>query len=237
MGIEMLSESASWAHRMISANMFYRRWGKRAIDCVVAGVLLIFLSPILVITAVLVRVFLGSPVFFRQVRPGMGARPFRIIKFRSMNDIRDQHGNLLPDAQRLTPIGRLLRATSLDELPELLNVLKGDMSLVGPRPLLMEYLAKYTSEQMRRHEVRPGLTGLAQIGGRQTLRFSQRFTLDTEYVDKVCLALDFKILALTVPRVILSRGVISGQSIADVDDLGLSQALSAKSNNSNNIRQ
>jgi len=161
-------------------------------------------------------------VLFRQQRPGLGGRPFAIYKFRTMTDARDQQGQLLPDAERLTPFGRFLRSTSLDELPELWNVLQGDMSLVGPRPLLMQYLSRYTPEQARRHEVRPGITGWAQVNGRQTILFSKRLELDIWYVDHVSLSLDLKIILLTIPRAIASHGVVLGQEVTEVDDLGLS---------------
>ena len=155
----------------------------------------------------LVRNKLGSPVFFRQVRPGMNGKPFEMVKFRTMTDERSPDGALLPDAVRLTPFGRFLRASSLDELPELWNVLKGDMSLVGPRPLLMEYLPLYSPEQARRHEVRPGVTGWAQINGRNAISWADKFKLDTWYVDNRSLWLDIKILWLTVKKVLVRDGI------------------------------
>lgn len=151
---------------------------------------------------VLVRVKLGSPVFFRQTRPGLHGKPFGMIKFRSMTNAKDSQGNLLPDSERLPRFGQLLRSTSLDELPELFNVIKGDMSLVGPRPLLMKYLERYTPEQMRRHEVRPGITGWAQVNGRNNVPWEERFAMDVWYVDNRTLLLDIKILWLTVMKVI-----------------------------------
>jgi len=157
--------------------------------------------------AVLVQFFSGSPVFFRQRRPGLHGEPFTICKFRTMTDVRDAQGNLLPDEQRLTPFGRFLRCTSLDELPELFNVLKGDMSLVGPRPLLMRYLDRYTPEQMRRHEVRPGITGWAQVNGRNALTWEQKFALDVWYVDHQSLWLDLKIIVLTVWKILKREGI------------------------------
>jgi lipopolysaccharide/colanic/teichoic acid biosynthesis glycosyltransferase len=174
--------------------------------------LCIFLaSPLLVpgcaLVALLVRVFLGAPVLFKQKRPGQGANPFLMVKFRSMVDLRDADGNLLPDEQRLTRFGRFLRATSLDELPELWNVLKGEMSLVGPRPLLMEYIELYTPEQARRHEVPPGITGWAQVNGRNGLSWEDKFRLDVWYVDNQSLWLDLKILCLTVWKVISREGI------------------------------
>lgn len=194
---------------------------KRLIDIAVAGTALLVLAPLLFATAVLVRLKLGSPVLFAQVRPGLHGQPFRMVKFRSMTDARDAAGNLLPDAQRLPPFGRFLRASSLDELPELWNVLKGEMSLVGPRPLLTEYLPRYTAEQHRRHDVRPGITGWAQVNGRQTAMFSKRLEYDVWYVDNWSLLLDLKILAMTVRDVFGAKGVIPGQNVDDVDDLGL----------------
>lgn len=180
---------------------------KRAIDYLVAGGLLLVLSPLLPVLAALVRINLGSPVLFRQQRPGLHGRPFSILKFRSMRDDRDQDGKLLPDRARLTRFGRFLRATSLDELPELWNVLRGDMSLVGPRPLLMDYLPLYSPEQARRHEVRPGLTGWAQISGRNAISWEEKFALDVWYVDNRSIELDLKILGLTVVRVLQRTGI------------------------------
>jgi sugar transferase EpsL len=180
---------------------------KRIFDITVAGLLLLLLAPVLIIVALSVCIFLGRPVFFRQMRPGLNGTPFRMIKFRTMRDARDAQGNLLPDTERLTRFGRLLRATSLDELPELINVLKGDMSLVGPRPLLMQYLERYTPEQARRHEVRPGITGLAQVNGRNTISWEERFKLDVWYVDHRSFWLDLKIIAKTLLKVLRSEGV------------------------------
>jgi len=185
---------------------------KRLIDVVVAGAALLLLSPLLLVTALLVRLKLGSPVLFTQVRPGLHGRPFRMIKFRSMTDARDAAGNLLPDAQRLPPFGRFLRASSLDELPELWNVLKGDMSLVGPRPLLMEYLPLYTPEQARRHEVRPGITGWAQVNGRNAIAWDDKFRLDVWYVDHRSLLLDLRIVTLTIAHVLRPRGISAPNS-------------------------
>ena len=164
-------------------------------------------APVMLGLAVLVRFKLGAPVFFRQARPGLGGRVFELVKFRSMTGARDAQGRLLPDAVRLTRFGRWLRASSLDELPELFNVLKGDMSLVGPRPLLMEYLGRYTPEQARRHEVLPGITGWAQVHGRNALTWADKFKLDVWYVDHGSLGLDLKILALTVMKVLQREGI------------------------------
>ncbi|GGJ63737.1 sugar transferase [Sphingopyxis bauzanensis] len=175
---------------------------KRSFDfCVAVGALLL-LSPLLLIVAILVRTKLGSPMLFRQLRPGRNGAAFAMLKFRSMTDTRDASGALLPDAERLTSFGKFLRSSSLDELPGLWNIVRGDMSLVGPRPLLMEYLPLYSAEQARRHDVRPGLTGWAQINGRNALQWEQKFALDCWYVDNQSLWLDMKILALTVLKVV-----------------------------------
>jgi sugar transferase EpsL len=177
---------------------------KRALDLLCAGAALLLLSPLLALLALLVRAVLGGPVLFRQERPGLGGRPFRILKFRTMRDARGADGRDLPDAQRLTRFGALLRRWSLDELPELINVVRGEMSLVGPRPLLMEYLPLYSARQARRHEVRPGLTGLAQLSGRNALTWERKFDLDVWYVDHRSLALDAWIVLRTVGQ--LFRG-------------------------------
>lgn len=186
------------------------RWAapiKRLLDILGAGFGLILLSPVLLIVAGLIRRQMGAPVLFRQTRPGLGGRPFEMIKFRTMRDATGPDGRPLPDGERLTPFGRWLRATSLDELPELWNVLKGDMSLVGPRPLLMEYLPLYSSEQARRHEVRPGITGWAQVNGRNAIGWEEKFELDVWYVDRHNLWLDLKIIALTLLRIIRRDGI------------------------------
>jgi sugar transferase EpsL len=180
---------------------------KRAIDVVGASAALVLLSPLLAVVALLVRVRMGSPVLFRQQRPGRGGRPFVMMKFRTMTDQHGPDGVLLSDAARLTALGRWLRRTSIDELPELLNVVHGDMSLVGPRPLLMEYLPLYTPEQARRHEVRPGITGWAQVNGRNAVTWEEKFTLDVWYVDHRSTRLDVEILTRTVSQVLRGRGV------------------------------
>lgn len=180
---------------------------KRVLDVVVALIALVLLAPVLGVVAALVRWKLGAPVLFRQVRPGVGGRPFSILKFRTMTDERDAHGVLLPDSERLTRFGRFLRASSLDELPELWNVLRGDMSLVGPRPLRMDYLELYSPEQARRHEVRPGITGWAQINGRNASSWPDRLAMDVWYVDHRSLWLDVKILFLTVWKVLRREGI------------------------------
>lgn len=174
---------------------------KRITDVVVAGIALAFLWPVILIVAILVATRIGRPVLFRQLRPGRNGKPFEMIKFRTMTDGRDADGTLLPDAMRLTKFGSWLRATSLDELPGLWNVLRGDMSLVGPRPLLMVYLERYSPEQARRHEVRPGVTGWAQVNGRNAISWDQKFALDVWYVDNRSLWLDLRILGLTVLKV------------------------------------
>lgn len=186
---------------------FYRNYGKRLFDLAVAVPALILLSPVLAVTAVLVRIWLGSPVLFRQERPGLHGRRFFISKFRSMTDERDADGNLLPDERRLTKFGRLLRASSLDELPELWNVITGEMSLVGPRPLKMRYLPLYSPEQARRHEIVPGVTGWAQVNGRNTVGWEERFQLDVWYVEHCSFWLDVKILWLTVAAVFGRKGI------------------------------
>ena len=180
---------------------------KRLFDVVVSACALLVLALPLLVVIWMVRRKLGSPVFFTQVRPGMHGKPFKMVKFRSMTSERGADGELLPDAVRLTPFGRFLRSTSLDELPELWNVLKGDMSLVGPRPLLMEYLPLYSPEQARRHEVRPGITGWAQVNGRNTISWEDKFKLDVWYVDHCSLWLDIKILWLTVKKVLVREGI------------------------------
>jgi lipopolysaccharide/colanic/teichoic acid biosynthesis glycosyltransferase len=180
---------------------------KRSFDVVAAAALLLCLSLPLALLALLIRVKLGSPVLFRQQRPGLHGQPFQMIKFRTMTDACGSDGALLPDAQRMTALGRWLRATSLDELPELWNVLKAEMSLVGPRPLLMEYLTLYTAEQARRHEVRPGITGWAQVNGRNAIDWTQRFKLDVWYVDHQTLWLDLRILWLTLRKVWRREGI------------------------------
>ncbi|MDR5730486.1 MAG: sugar transferase [Terriglobia bacterium] len=180
---------------------------KRLFDVVVSAVMLIVLSPVLAITAFLVRFKIGTPVFFVQTRPGLKGHPFALIKFRTMQDAYDIDGRPAPDEERLTSFGKALRASSLDELPELWNVLRGDMSLVGPRPLLMQYLSRYTPEQARRHQVRPGITGWAQVNGRNALSWDQKFALDLWYINHRSLALDLRILLITVGRLFSRRGI------------------------------
>ena len=185
----------------------YRRFGKALLDRTAAAAGLVVLAPVLGVVAGLVRAKLGSPVLFSQTRPGLHGAPFTMRKFRTMTDARGPDGALLPDAERLTPFGRFLRASSLDELPELWNVVRGEMSLVGPRPLLMQYLERYTPEQARRHEVRPGITGLAQVSGRNALSWDDKFALDVAYVERVSLRLDLWILGQTVAKVFRREGI------------------------------
>jgi lipopolysaccharide/colanic/teichoic acid biosynthesis glycosyltransferase len=186
---------------------FYQSLGKRLLDFFVAVPVLVLLSPLLAVIAILVCVMVDSSVIFRQTRPGLHGRPFTLFKFRTMNEGRDPMGNLLPDRDRLTRLGKLLRGTSLDELPELINVLKGDMTLVGPRPLLMQYLDRYTPEQARRHEVKPGITGWAQVNGRNALTWEQKFEHDVWYVDHQSFWLDMKILCLTIWKILKWEGI------------------------------
>ena len=180
---------------------------KRALDLALAVPALSLLSPVFLSVAVLVRASLGSPVFFRQQRPGLDGRPFAMLKFRTMRDDRDASGQLLPDEERLTGFGRFLRMTSLDELPELINVVRGDMSVVGPRPLLMRYLGRYSKQQARRHEVKPGITGWAQVNGRNALDWEEKFKLDVWYVDHWSVFLDLKIIAMTIWTILRPRDI------------------------------
>lgn len=187
----------------------YRRFVKRPMDFILSLIAIIVLSPVLLIVALLVRTKLGSPVLFKQKRPGLNEEIFMMYKFRTMTDERDDKGELLPDNVRLTKFGRLLRSTSLDELPELFNILKGDMSIIGPRPLLVQYLPLYNNHQKRRHEVRPGLSGLAQVSGRNAISWEDKFNLDVEYVDNVRFIEDWKIIFLTIKKVFVREGINS----------------------------
>ncbi|MDH0667059.1 sugar transferase [Acinetobacter junii] len=180
---------------------------KRLVDIVIALIALLLLSPIFLLVAYKVRQNLGSPIFFYQERPGRNGKLFKMIKFRSMKDAFDEYGNPLPDEKRITPFGQKLRSTTLDEMPQLINVLKGDMSIVGPRPQLAEFLNHYTPEQMRRHEVKPGMTGLAQVSGRNNLSWEEKFGLDVQYVDTHSLLLDFKIMFKTVEVMLKKEGI------------------------------
>ena len=191
----------------------YQRYFKRPLDIILSLFALIILSPVMLIIAILVRINLGSPIIFKQQRPGLNEKIFTMYKFRTMTNEKDKNGELLPDGERLTKFGRFLRSTSLDELPELFNILKGDMSLVGPRPLLVEYLPRYNEHQARRHEVRPGLTGLAQISGRNAISWKEKFDLDVEYVDNINFIKDVFILFLTLKKVFYKEGINSDTAV------------------------
>ena len=197
----------------------YRNGVKRFLDFMLSLMGIIVLSPILLILWILVRVKLGSPVLFHQERPGRNEKIFKLYKFRSMTDERDEQGNLLPDEVRLTKFGKVLRSTSLDDLPELFKILKGDMSLIGPRPLLVRYLPYYTDEERHRHDVRPGLTGLAQVNGRNALGWEDRFRYDLYYVEHLSFLMDLKIIGMTAGKVLKRSGTLSGadQTVADFD--------------------
>ena len=195
----------------------YRKYIKRLLDIIISLCGIIVLSPVYMLLAILVRLRLGTPVIFKQDRPGKDEKVFQLYKFRSMTDERDKNGNLLPDEVRLTPFGKKLRSTSMDELPELFNILKGDMSLIGPRPLLVRYLPRYNASQRHRHDVRPGLTGLAQINGRNAITWEKKFEYDVEYVNKLSFALDVRIFMGTV-RAVLKREGISGENSATMEE-------------------
>ncbi len=198
----------------------YRKYIKRLLDIVISLCGIIVLSPVYLILAALVRKKLGTPVIFKQERPGKNEKIFQLYKFRSMTDARDSDGNLLPDEERLTPFGKKLRGTSLDELPELFNILKGDMSVVGPRPLLVRYLPRYSATQRRRHDVRPGLTGLAQVNGRNAITWEQKFAYDVEYVDHLTFAMDVGIFFRTVRAVLKHEGINSETSATMEEFMG-----------------
>ncbi|WP_066157516.1 sugar transferase [Halalkalibacter krulwichiae] len=187
----------------------YRKFIKRPMDFILSLIAILALSPVLIIVATLVRTKLGSPVLFKQQRPGLNEKVFMMYKFRTMTDERDENGELLPDSMRLTKFGMFLRSTSLDELPELFNILKGDMSIIGPRPLLVQYLPLYNDHQKRRHEVRPGLSGLAQVSGRNAISWEDKFNLDVEYVDNASFLEDWKIIFLTIKKVFVREGINS----------------------------
>lgn len=197
----------------------YRKFVKRLLDIIISLTALVILSPVLLVVWILVRVKLGGPAIFTQQRPGKDEKIFKLYKFRSMTNERDENGELLPDEVRLTRFGKLLRSTSLDELPELFNILKGDMSLIGPRPLLVRYLPWYTEEERHRHDVRPGLTGLAQVNGRNALGWEDRFAYDLQYVGHLTFGMDLKIIGMTVGKVLKRSGTLSGadQTVADFD--------------------
>ncbi|AKT46663.1 MAG: sugar transferase [[Eubacterium] sulci] len=199
------------------SNGLYCKLIKRFMDFLIAALSIIIFSPLLIILAILVRVKLGGPVIFKQERPGLNGKVFKLYKFRTMTDAKDENGNLLDDEYRLTSFGKKLRSTSLDELPELYNILKGDMSIVGPRPLLVKYLPLYNDEQKRRHDVRPGLTGLAQVSGRNAITWTEKFNKDIEYVDNVSLGLDISIFFKTIYCVLKKEG-INSDSAATMED-------------------
>lgn len=198
---------------MKSKSNFYKHHLKRVQDFMLALIALVLLSPVLLIIGLLVFMFIGRPVLFTQVRPGLHEKPFKMVKFRTMSNTRDQQGHLLSDDQRLTRFGKILRSTSLDELPELYNILKGDMSFIGPRPLLMEYLPLYNEIQRTRHSVRPGLSGLAQISGRNAISWSDKFTKDIEYIENMSWSYDWKLIFLTLKKVIKKEGISSDASV------------------------
>ena len=202
---------------MASSNVFYEKGIKRILDAGFSALGLLVLSPVMLATAILVKKNLGSPVIFCQPRPGRDGKVFNLYKFRTMKDARDANGELLPDEVRLTAFGKALRSTSLDELPELWNILKGDMSLVGPRPLLVQYLPRYNDEQRRRHDVRPGLTGWAQVNGRNNITWEEKFQHDVWYVDHVSLLLDARILMMTVGKILRREG-ISAEGSATMEE-------------------
>ena len=206
----------------------YIKFFKRLFDIVLSACALTVLSPVMLVVAVLVRMKLGSPVIFCQERPGKDEKIFKMYKFRTMTNARDEYGELLPDGIRLTKFGRLLRSTSLDELPELWNILNGDMSIVGPRPLLVEYLPRYSEEQHHRHDVRPGLTGLAQVSCRNLLSWEEKFKLDVDYVARASLLLDIKIVFLTAVIVLRRKGISSAGSATQEEFRGVEELIDAK---------
>lgn len=203
---------------------FYERYIKRPQDFVCALLALIVLSPVLLIVAVLVRAKLGSPVIFAQERPGLNGKIFKLYKFRSMSDARDENGKLLPDEERLGRFGRILRSTSLDELPSLVNIIRGELSVVGPRPLLVRYLPRYTERQARRHEVRPGFTGYAQVHGRNSISWEEKFEYDVHYVDNITFLGDWKIIFQTVATVLKRDGISSATSVTMEEFMGTGDA-------------
>ena len=205
---------------MTARKSIYQNYIKRLLDFVLALLALIILSPVFLIVAILVRIKLGSPIIFKQERPGLHEKIFRMYKFRTMTDARDENGELLPDDVRLTKFGKILRSTSLDELPELWNILKGDMSIVGPRPLLVKYLPLYSEEQKHRHDVRPGFTGLAQVNGRNSISWDEKFKWDIKYVDDVSFLQDFKIILNTVKVVFKRDGITSDTSVTMEEFVG-----------------
>ena len=205
---------------LIHKKGFYEKYIKRPQDFCCALLAVIVLSPVLLIVAILVRSKMGSPVIFKQARPGLHGKIFHLYKFRTMTDEKDEHGNLLPDDVRLTKFGKWLRSTSLDELPALINILKGEMSVVGPRPLLVRYLPRYNKHQARRHEVRPGFTGYAQVNGRNTISWERKFDLDVEYVDNITFIGDWKIIFQTALKVVKKEGISSETSVTMEEFMG-----------------
>lgn len=199
--------------REVQKQSIYQKFIKRLMDFMLALITLVLLSPILLIVSILVRTKLGSPILFKQQRPGKNEKIFMMYKFRTMTDEKDENGHLLPDDVRLTKFGKFLRSTSLDELPELINILKGDMAIIGPRPLLVEYLPLYNTEQKKRHEVRPGLSGLAQVSGRNAISWEQKFKLDVDYVNNVTFLNDLKIILITVKKVFVREGISSDTAV------------------------
>jgi len=199
--------------RKTTNKFIYKKYIKRPMDFVLSLLAIIILSPIFLVLSVLVKIKLGSPVIFKQKRPGFNEKIFTLYKFRTMTNEKDENGNLLPDSVRLTRFGKMLRSTSLDELPELFNILKGDMSIVGPRPLLVQYLALYNEHQRRRHEVRPGLSGLAQVNGRNVISWEDKFNLDVVYIDNISFTGDWKIIFLTIKKVFVKEGISSNTSV------------------------
>ena len=214
---EIKNKGAKFVHKPYG---IYERFIKRPLDCFLSTGALIVLSPVLAVTALLVRTKLGSPVLFTQERPGRNEKIFKLYKFRTMTDQRDENGNLLPDDVRLTKFGKALRSTSLDELPELLNIIKGDMSVIGPRPLLVQYLERYNEHQARRHEVRPGLTGYAQAHGRNAMTWEDKFDYDVEYVDNISFRNDIQILIDTVKTVVKREGISNADSATMTEFMG-----------------
>ena len=204
---------------------FYEKYIKRLLDFTLSFLALIILSPVLLVTALLVRIKLGSPIIFHQERPGKSEKIFRLYKFRSMTEKCDENGNLLPDDQRLTRFGRTLRSTSLDELPELWNILRGDMSIVGPRPLLVKYLPLYNEEQRHRHDVRPGLTGWAQANGRNAISWEEKFKLDVWYVQHISFLVDVKVIFMTVKKVFCRDGISSETSVTMEEFSGTKESM------------
>ena len=196
-----------------SRNIIYKKYIKRLMDIILSTIAIVALCPVLLVVAFLVRIKLGSPVIFKQERPGLNEKIFTMYKFRTMTDEKDNNGELLSDSIRLTKFGKILRATSLDELPELFNILKGDMSIVGPRPLLVEYLDLYNENQKRRHEVRPGLSGYAQVSGRNAISWEDKFNLDVYYIDNMSFMFDLKIILLTLKKVFVREGISSDTSV------------------------